>query len=130
MLNQNGGFLLCNFILVILYRNYCNIHHCLSVIKELRRVRVVKYIGQHDVKRLYPSIRNMAMSAIAIRQFEMKNIIIIPMATHISINPINFFIINTAISRYYYIICRNVLLFTFKNFCSTLLHEYVPCVIT
>lgn len=71
---------------------------------------------QHDVKRLYPSIRNMAMSAIAMRQFEMKNIIIMPMATHININPINFFIESTDISRCYYIICRNVLLFTVKAF--------------
>lgn len=37
----------------------------------------------------------MAISAIAIRQFDIKNIIIIPIATHININPINFFIMST-----------------------------------
>lgn len=37
----------------------------------------------------------MAISAIAIRQLDIKNIIIMPIATHINIKPINFFIIST-----------------------------------
>lgn len=37
----------------------------------------------------------MAISAIAIRQLDIKNIIIMPIAIHINIKPINFFITST-----------------------------------
>lgn len=55
----------------------------------------MKAICQQEVNRLYPSIRNMAINAIAIRQLDIKNIIIMPIATHINMNPINFFMMST-----------------------------------